>query len=265
MWDKLEELLILKRGGIHIKKKNRGKFTESANRAGMGVQEFANHVLANKDKYSPTLVKRANFARNSKKFKHNNGGILKAQQGDVIKQSLLEMIPIYGTYKNAERFIQNPTWYGAGSTALSLLGDATMFTGLGWLIKGASTANKAAKAYKLANRADELLTATRKANETQQLARQYKHNENVIHSLSLLGGPKANTLIPKRIKSNQVLASELVKRNAANEIAYNNTIKATQAASDLATKSRQYYELAKPFPIATVGAKAASVGVTPIK
>ena len=47
----------------------------------MGVQEYARHVLANKDKYSSTLVKRANFARNAKKFKHENGGILKAQEG----------------------------------------------------------------------------------------------------------------------------------------------------------------------------------------
>jgi hypothetical protein len=56
-----------KGGSIHIKKKNRGKFTAAAKRAGMGVQEFANHVLANKDKYSATQIKRANFAKNSKK------------------------------------------------------------------------------------------------------------------------------------------------------------------------------------------------------
>lgn len=53
---------------IHIKKKNRGSFTRSAKKAGMGVQEYARHVLANKDKYSSTLVKRANFARNSAKW-----------------------------------------------------------------------------------------------------------------------------------------------------------------------------------------------------
>ena len=68
-----------KGGSIHIKKKNRGKFTESAKRAGMEVQEYARHILANKDKYSSTLVKRANFARNAKKFKHENGGIIKYQ------------------------------------------------------------------------------------------------------------------------------------------------------------------------------------------
>lgn len=76
----LDRPFLFKRGGllinvdkkgnkIHIKKANRGKFTESANRANMGVQEFARHVLANKDKYSSTLVKRANFARNAAKWK----------------------------------------------------------------------------------------------------------------------------------------------------------------------------------------------------
>lgn len=62
---------------IHIKKENRGKFTRSAKEHNMGVQEFATHVLNNKDKYSPTLVKRANFAHNSKKFKHAKGGTIK--------------------------------------------------------------------------------------------------------------------------------------------------------------------------------------------
>lgn len=69
-------------GGIHIKKKNRGKFTASAKRAGMGVQEYARHVLANKERYSPTLVKRANFARNASKWKHDLGGYLLTHGGD---------------------------------------------------------------------------------------------------------------------------------------------------------------------------------------
>lgn len=55
---------LFKEGGIMIKKENRGKFTESANRANMDVQEYARHILANKEDYSPTLIKRANFARN---------------------------------------------------------------------------------------------------------------------------------------------------------------------------------------------------------
>lgn len=68
--------LFKKGGGIHINPKNKGKFTASAKRAGMGVQEFARHVLANKEDYSTTQVKRANFARNAKRFKHFRGGII---------------------------------------------------------------------------------------------------------------------------------------------------------------------------------------------
>ena len=70
---------------IHIKKENRGKFTRSAKEHNMGVQEFAIHVLNNKDKYNPTLIKRANFAKNSKKFKHAKGGLIKkCQEGEIL-------------------------------------------------------------------------------------------------------------------------------------------------------------------------------------
>lgn len=70
---------------IHIKKENRGKFTRSAKEHNMGVQEFATHVLNNKDEYSSTLVKRANFAKNTKKFKHAKGGLIKkCQEGEIL-------------------------------------------------------------------------------------------------------------------------------------------------------------------------------------
>lgn len=58
-----------KDSGIHIKKKNRGKFTAAAKRAGMGVQAYARKILsAPKGKYSSTLRKRANFAVQAKKW-----------------------------------------------------------------------------------------------------------------------------------------------------------------------------------------------------
>jgi hypothetical protein len=41
----------------------------------MGVQEFASKVLANKDSYSPAMVKKANFARNAAKW-YGDGGEL---------------------------------------------------------------------------------------------------------------------------------------------------------------------------------------------
>ena len=61
-------------GPIHIAKNKRGTFTAAATKHGMGVQEFASHVLSNKDKYSTAMVKKANFARNASKWSHAYGG-----------------------------------------------------------------------------------------------------------------------------------------------------------------------------------------------
>jgi hypothetical protein len=62
------------RGGIHINPAKKGTFTAQATRMGMGVQEAARHILAHKDRYSPGMVKKANFARNAAKWKHEDGG-----------------------------------------------------------------------------------------------------------------------------------------------------------------------------------------------
>ena len=57
-----------KEGGIHIDPSKKGTFTAAATKHGMGVQEFASKVLRNKEDYSPSLVKKANFARNASKW-----------------------------------------------------------------------------------------------------------------------------------------------------------------------------------------------------
>ncbi len=63
-------LPLIAKSGIHIKKKNRGKFTASAKEHGMGVQEYATKVL-NDPNATPLQRKRAQFAKNAKSFKHN--------------------------------------------------------------------------------------------------------------------------------------------------------------------------------------------------
>lgn len=64
-------LVSFKQGGsIHIKEKNKGKFTESAKRAGKSVQEYARDVV-NNPKATKLQKKRAQFALNAKKFKHD--------------------------------------------------------------------------------------------------------------------------------------------------------------------------------------------------
>lgn len=62
----------LKNGsGIHIKKENRGKFTEFCN--GKVTQDCIDKA---KKSNNPTLVKRATFAENSRAWKHQNGGVV---------------------------------------------------------------------------------------------------------------------------------------------------------------------------------------------
>lgn len=61
-------------GPIHIKPSKRGTFTAAAKKRGKSVQEFASQVLANKENYTPAMIKKANFARNASKWKHEDGG-----------------------------------------------------------------------------------------------------------------------------------------------------------------------------------------------
>lgn len=65
-----------KGGAIRIKPSKRGTFTAAAKKHGKSVQAFASQVLANKENYSPAMVKKANFARNAAKWKHADGGNL---------------------------------------------------------------------------------------------------------------------------------------------------------------------------------------------
>lgn len=73
-------------GGIHIKPSHRGLFTEKADRAGMGVQAYASHVLANKEDYPTSTIRQANFAKNASGWKHDAGGELGAAFMDSFAQ-----------------------------------------------------------------------------------------------------------------------------------------------------------------------------------
>lgn len=63
---------LFKKGNkIHIKKANRGKFTQYC--GGTVTQECINR---GKNSSNPKIRKRATFAANARKWKHQNGGIL---------------------------------------------------------------------------------------------------------------------------------------------------------------------------------------------
>lgn len=86
-----------KNGGIYIKPENKGKFTSWAKKHGMSVKEAARKVMANKENYSPTVVKRANFAKN---FAHANGGVISSTG---IGESPLDFLTEYKGGKTHEQ------------------------------------------------------------------------------------------------------------------------------------------------------------------
>lgn len=67
--------LFKKGNSIHIKPENKGKFTASAKKEGKSVQEHAHDVVSNPNA-TPLQKKRAQFAINAKKWKHQQGGII---------------------------------------------------------------------------------------------------------------------------------------------------------------------------------------------
>lgn len=65
-----EEVINVNENEIKIKDSKKGTFTKAAKEHNDTVQGFATKVLNNKDNYSTAMVKKAQFAKNAKKFNH---------------------------------------------------------------------------------------------------------------------------------------------------------------------------------------------------
>lgn len=81
-------------GKIHIKPSKRGTFTAAARRHGKGVQEFARQVLANKENYSPAMIKKANFAHIFGGRNYSNGGYLEGEVYDIDEDEARRLISL---------------------------------------------------------------------------------------------------------------------------------------------------------------------------
>ena len=62
--------------GIHIKKANRGKFTDYC-----GGKVTSECIARGKHSSDPKIRKRATFAANARKWKHEEGGVIAAKNG----------------------------------------------------------------------------------------------------------------------------------------------------------------------------------------
>ena len=75
-------------GRIHIAPSKKGTFTAAAKKHGKSVQAFASQVLANKENYSPAMIKKANFARNFGGHKHSDGGLIERYGIDKVRAAM---------------------------------------------------------------------------------------------------------------------------------------------------------------------------------
>lgn len=77
---------------IYIKPKNRGSFKKAAENKGLDTQEFATKVLSNKNNYSNNMIKKAQFAKNASKWKHELGGTDRLACGGKRKKAFIGAI-----------------------------------------------------------------------------------------------------------------------------------------------------------------------------
>lgn len=83
------------KSGIEIKPENKGKFTRWAKARGMSVAQAYKKVLANKEKYPPSVVKMANFARNAAGWKKGQEGVEMPSEGLPVQDpSVLQRMQI---------------------------------------------------------------------------------------------------------------------------------------------------------------------------
>ena len=110
-----------KGGGIHINPAHEGDFTAKANRAGMGVQEFASKVLsAPEGQYDPSTRRQANFAHNAASWNHAMGGNMYANGGSFNNKGF-RSLPT-----NVQNKIKSNSFADGGS-----MGQLTEFNGGG--------------------------------------------------------------------------------------------------------------------------------------
>lgn len=188
-----------KDGGIFIKPSKRGTFTAAAKKRGMGVQEFASKVLANKENYSPAMVKKANFAKNASKWKHADGGPLEELMDSyanpktttgILGKGAIQLLDPTGissypdVYASGKELWEDLSWENTKDFGINLIGAlpligkvtapfkaakmAKMLTRVGDVNTLVKSIDKANEVNKIIDTVPEILPITRKAVERVQ-------------------------------------------------------------------------------------------------
>lgn len=113
-------------GDIYIKPSKRGTFTAAAKKHGKSVQAFASQVLANKENYSPAMVKKANFARNAAKW-HQEGGLL-TYPNPTKEENFFNALNMAGPFVGAATSMLQPVDYEYANDLTKLSRNITPHT-----------------------------------------------------------------------------------------------------------------------------------------
>src|SRR5574344_1878545 len=105
-------------GNINIAPNMKGTFTAAATRHNQSVQDFASKVLANKENYSPAMVKKANFARNAAKW-HALGGNLNNDTSNIYAEGGQTNNAKTSSSSNIRKIIKKLSSLGYNDTEIS--------------------------------------------------------------------------------------------------------------------------------------------------
>ena len=168
---KIKDIIVQKNGGmldflkngsgIHIKEKNKGKFTSYC-----GGKVTDECIQKGKNSSNPAIRKRATFAANARKWKHQLGGnLLLGPMPSAINnpkvKNILSYMPFTGSAIDIETTMKNPSIKNSINAAISTGSDVLG----GWLIRDVNKAKKAYNEAKAAEKtAKELLNQSRKSN-----------------------------------------------------------------------------------------------------
>ena len=140
---------VFKKGNkIKIKKKNRGKFTEYCN--GKVTSEC---IQRGKNSPDPKIRKRATFAANSRKWKHQHGGRLDEINNNPFFTLIKFADPTgissyYDVYDAGKDLYNNPSLSNAGALGIEVLGALPLAGKLKKAVELGSMINKGDKTFK---------------------------------------------------------------------------------------------------------------------
>lgn len=209
---KMNILEFLKNGsGIHIKEKNKGKFTSYC--GGKVTDECIRKAKASGN---PTLVKRATFAANARKWKHKEGGKAFVTGINVLDSNPKAYKEVKKKYKmrSAQQGTKMNFFQKANNFLNSDLGKGLSSS----LINGIGNIVSSTKATKAINAQNEALDTQLKAHKAKTFVEKYNENlQNQTDKSSIVRQSNAWNQANSQVSSENDFEKEINRQKLINE------------------------------------------------